>query len=344
MDDIRLNIDGKEVKAKPGMTVLEAARANAIYIPALCYDPDLEPHGGCRLCIVDIEGIRGMPTACTTPVSNGMTVKTSTPEINQVQRNIIELILADHPLDCLTCVKNKRCELQDVAAYLGITERRMHRTASERPVDDSNPFFTLDRNYCILCQRCTRTCDEITGINAIEIINRGYDSSVGTFGDGSLMESICRSCGECVARCPVAALVPKDNIMPTSEVETTCPYCGVGCMLYLGLRDSKIVSVRGSRNSMANNGRLCVKGRYGIADFVHHEDRLTTPLIKENGGFREVDWDEALDLVAGKLAAYSSDEIAVIASAKCTNEDNYVVQKFTRAVLGTNNLDHCARI
>jgi predicted molibdopterin-dependent oxidoreductase YjgC len=285
-----------------------------------------------------------MPTACTTPVSNGMTVKTSTPEINQVQRNIIELILADHPLDCLTCVKNKRCELQDVAAYLGITERRMHRTASERPVDDSNPFFTLDRNYCILCQRCTRTCDEITGVNAIEIINRGYDSSVGTFGDGSLMESICRSCGECVARCPVAALVPKDNIMPTSEVETTCPYCGVGCMLYLGLRDSKIVSVRGSRNSMANNGRLCVKGRYGIADFVHHEDRLTTPLIKENGGFREVDWDEALDLVAEKLAAYSSDEIAVIASAKCTNEDNYVVQKFTRAVLGTNNLDHCARI
>jgi len=344
MNAISINIDGKEIKAKPGMTVLEAAKQNGIYIPALCYDPDLEPHGGCRLCIVEIEGMRGMPTACTTPVSEGMVVKTSTPEVNQVRRNTVELILADHPLDCLTCVKNRRCELQEVAAYLGITERRLPRTASERPVDESNPFFTLNRNYCILCQRCTRTCDEVTGVNAIEIINRGFESQVSTFGDKPLMESICQSCGECVARCPVAALVPKDNIMPTAEVETTCPYCGVGCMMNIGTRNGDIVSVSGSRNSLANNGRLCVKGRFGIAEFVQHKDRLTDPLIRKSDNFVKAEWEEALELVGNKLAGYSGDEIAVIASAKCTNEDNYVVQKFTRAVLGTNNLDHCARL
>ena len=344
MEEISLNINGREVKAKPGMTVLEAARENGIYIPALCYDPDLEPHGGCRLCIIDIEGMRGMPTACTTPVTDGMIIQTSTPEINQVRLNTIELILADHPTDCLTCAKNQRCELQEVAAYLGITERRLRPTATERPVDDSNPFFTLDRNYCILCQNCTRTCDEVTGVNAIEIINRGFDSRVSTFGDKPLMESICQSCGECVVRCPVAALVSKNSIMPTCEVETTCPYCGVGCMINLGIRDGRIVSVQGSRNSQANSGRLCVKGRYGIADFVHHPQRLTSPLIRGEDKLVKASWNEALELVAEKLSGYSGDQLAVIASAKCTNEDNYIVQKFTRTVLGTNNLDHCARL
>ncbi len=344
MDEISLIINGQEVKAKPGMTVLEAARENSIYIPALCADPDLEPYGGCRLCIVEVEGMRGMPTACTTMVSDGMVVKTSTPEINQVRLNTIELILADHPIDCLTCVKNQRCELQEVAAYLGITERRLRRTATERPVDTSNPFFTLDHNYCILCQRCTRTCDEVTMVNAIEITNRGYYSRVGTFGNKLLMESICKSCGECVVRCPVAALVPKNAVVPTSEVETICPYCGVGCMMHLGIRDGHIVSVQGSRQSQANTGRLCVKGRYGIAEFVHHPERLTTPLIRRDSKLTQASWDEALELIAQKLTSYSGDQIAVIASAKCTNEENYIIQKFTRAVLGSNNIDHCARL
>ncbi|MFC1874817.1 formate dehydrogenase subunit alpha [Chloroflexota bacterium] len=344
MDEIRLNIDGQEVRAKSGMTMLEASLEAGIYIPTLCYDPDLEPHGGCRLCIVDIEGMPGMPTACTTPVTDGMVVKTSTKEVNQVRLDVAELILADHPLDCLTCVKNQQCELQKVAAYLGITERRLNRTATERTIDDSNPFFTLDRNYCILCQRCTRTCDEITCVNAIEIINRGYESRVGTFGDKPLMESICQSCGECVARCPVAALTVKDAVQPSREVETTCPYCGVGCSMLLGIRDGNIVSVRGNRQSLANRGQLCVKGRFGIAGFVHSPERLKTPLIKRDGGFVEASWDEALGLIADKLGGYLRDQVAVISSAKCTSEDNYVVQKFARAVLGTNSVDHCARL
>jgi len=344
MDEIGLNIDGQEVRAKSGMTVLGAALEAGIYIPTLCYDPDLEPHGGCRLCIVDIEGMSGMPTACTTPVADGMVVKTSTAAVNKVRLDIAELILADHPLDCLTCVKNQRCELQKVAAYLGITERRLSRTATERTIDDSNPFFTLDRNYCILCQRCTRTCDEVTCVNAIEIINRGYESHVGTFGDKPLMESICQSCGECVARCPVAALTIKDAVQPSREVETTCPYCGVGCSMLLGIRDGNIVSIRGNRQSPANRGQLCVKGRFGIAGFVHSPERLKTPLIKRDGRFVEASWDEALGLIADKLGGYPKEQIGVISSARCTNEDNYVAQKFCRVALGTNNVDHCARL
>ncbi|MCJ7763850.1 MAG: formate dehydrogenase subunit alpha, partial [Dehalococcoidales bacterium] len=196
----------------------------------------------------------------------------------------------------------------------------------------------------ILCQRCTRTCDEITCVNAIEIINRGYESHVGTFGDKPLMESICQSCGECVVRCPVAALTIKGAVQPSREVETTCPYCGVGCSMLLGIRDGKIVSIRGNRQSLSNNGRLCVKGRFGIPEFVHHTERLATPIIRKNNKLEEATWDEAIELVAEKFSGYQPDEVAVISSAKCTNEDNYIIQKFARAMLRTNNVDHCARL
>jgi len=326
------------------MTVLEAALGAGIYIPTLCYDPDLEPYGGCRLCVVEIEGMRGLPTACTTPVADGMVVHTSTPDVNQVRRYTLELLIADHPQDCLTCVKNQHCELQKVASYLGITERRFAWKSRELPIDRSNPFFTLDHNYCILCSRCVRACDEITGLNAIEIISRGYASLVGTFGNRPLLESICGSCGECLVRCPVAAMVPKETIQPEREVETTCPYCGVGCSMYLGIRQGQIVGVRGNRDNPVNKGELCVKGRFGVADFVHHPDRLRTPLIKRNGKFSEASWDEVISLVSSKLGSYKKDDVAVISSAKCTNEDNYIIQKLARAVLGTNNIDHCARL
>jgi len=344
VDEIRLTINGQEITAKKGMTVLEAAQLADIYIPTLCYDPDLEPYGGCRLCVVEIEKMRGLPTACTTPATDGMVVHTETSAVNNVRRTAIDLFLADHPMDCLTCPKNQRCDLQKVAAYLGINERRLPRTERSLPIDTSNPFFNLDRNYCILCGKCVRTCDEVTVINAIELVDRGYPSRVSPFGDRPLLESICQSCGECVARCPVNALMLKDAITPTREVVTICPYCGVGCGMYLGTRDDRIVSVRGDRENPANKGRLCVKGRFGISEFVHHSERLTSPLIKRNGEFTEVTWEEALDLVASKLASYSGEQVAVISSAKCTNEDNYIAQKFCRTVLGTNSIDHCARL
>jgi formate dehydrogenase alpha subunit len=341
---ITLNINGQTVSAEKGMTVLEAAQAAGIYIPTLCADPDLEPYGGCRLCVVEIEGMRGLPTACTTPATDGMVVRTETPAVNEVRTAVTELLIADHPADCLTCPQNQRCELQKVAAYLGITELKLPKTDRVFPVDESNPFFNLDRNRCILCARCTRTCNEITCVGAIELAYRGYEAKVATFGDKPLMDSICQSCGECVVHCPVGALAPKNARPATREVATTCPYCGVGCGMYLGIREGEIVSIRGDRDNPASLGRLCVKGRYGVSEFVHHPERLTTPLIKRNGVFTEAGWDEALDLMAERLGAYRGDEIAVISSAKCTNEENYLLQKLGRAVLGTNNVDHCARL
>ncbi len=344
METIKLTINGQPVEGEKGMTVLDVAQAADIYIPTLCADPDLAPHGGCRLCIVEIEGMRGLPPACTTPIAEGMVVHTESATVNRVRTTVMELLIADHPVDCLTCSANQHCELQRVAAYLGIEEQPFRRTGREFAIDTSNPFFDLDRNKCILCARCTRTCEEITGVGAIELAYRGYQAKVSTFGDGTLFDSICKSCGECVAHCPVGALMSKDARSPSYEVLTTCPYCGVGCGMYLGVRDGKVVSMRGERSNPASKGRLCVKGRFGISEFVHHPDRLTTPLIRKNGELVEASWDEALELVAGKLAGYSDDQVAVFSSAKCTNEENYVVQKFARAVLGTNNVDHCARL
>jgi len=261
-----------------------------------------------------------------------------------VRATVVELIIADHAADCLTCSSNQQCELQKVAAYLGVEKQPFRKTSRVFPVDTSNPFFSFDRNKCILCARCTRTCEEITGVGAIELAYRGYQAKVATFDDGLLFDSICRSCGECVAHCPVGALMPKEVKQPTCEVLTTCPYCGVGCGMYLGVRGGRIVSVRGDRDNPASEGRLCVKGRFGVNEFVHHPERLTTPLIRRNGKLEEAGWEEALDLVASRLDKYSDDEVAVFSSAKCTNEDNYIAQKFARAVLGTNNVDHCARL
>ncbi len=288
--------------------------------------------------------MRGLPTACTTPVAEGMVVHTETPALLEARLAVLDLLLAEHPLDCLSCGKNTRCELQQVAAHLGVTERRLPHSERVQTIDDSNPFFRLDRNYCILCARCVRTCDEITGINAIEMVDRGLQSRVSTAWDKPLIESICHSCGECVVHCPVAALFPKENVWPDREIKTTCSYCAVGCQMYLGVKKGKVTGVRGDPEGSSNQGRLCVKGRYGIAEFINHKDRLTTPLIKHDGKFIEASWDEALNLVADNFKKYRPEEIGVVSSARSSNEENYVTQKFARVVLGTNNIDHCARL
>ena len=367
---VSFTIDGKTVTAAPGASVLAAALAADIYIPSLCWHEDLEPYGGCRMCLVEIEGMRGLPTACTTTVSEGMKVTTRSAALDEVRINTLELILSQHPCECLvchrrercgpddvclrqvevtdrcvTCPSNQVCELQQVVDYIGVRNINVdNRPRLPRDVDTSNPFFDLDRNRCILCARCVRTCTEVTGIQAIAITNRGFEAKVGTFTDAPLIESICKSCGECMARCPVGALTPKETTRPEREVKTTCTYCGVGCSMYLGVKDDRIIGVRGDREGPANHGRLCVKGRFGIAEFVNHEDRLKQPLIRKDGVLVEVSWDEALDYVASHLKKYSSEEVAVISSAKATNEDNYVMQKLARGVMGTNNIDHCARL
>ena len=344
MDTIKLTIDGQEVEARQGMTVLEAAQSAGVYIPTLCADPDLEPYGACRLCIVEIEKMRGLPIACTTPATDGMVVNTNTPKVNEVRCATIELLLADHPSECLicdrrercgpfdiclrnvavtercvTCPKNRHCELQEIVDYLGITELPFHRSKRSLPVDDSNPFFYRDLNKCILCGKCVRVCDEVLGVGAVALINRGYASRVAAFGDKPIIDSNCVSCGECVVHCPVGALMPKEDELPEKEVATTCTYCGVGCGLYLGVKDGRVIGVRGKREGSVNHGFLCVRGRFGY-DFINHEDRLTSPLVKKGGKFVKASWDEALELIASKLGKYKPDEMAVITSTRGTNE------------------------
>jgi len=345
LDDIvKLTIDGEEVEARKGMTVLRAAEEAGLFIPTLCSDADLTPFGACRLCVVEIEGTRGLPTACTTPVAEGMVVRTETPAVERERRLAVELIRTDHPTDCNACPRNLQCDLQMMEALLGITEARFHTLTREVPVDKSNPFFNLDRNYCILCGKCVRSCDEIRGVEAYTFASRGYDRHVATLDDGLLIDSNCESCGECVDRCPVYALIPKETRKPTKEVETICPYCGVGCGVTLGIRQGEVVTSHGRKEGTVNKGSLCVKGRFGISEFIHHSQRLTIPLVRRNGELSKASWDEALDLVAKKLSSYQGNEVAVIASAKCTNEDTYVAQKFGRVALGTNNIDNQARL
>jgi len=360
---IALTIDGIKVEVPEGTTVLEAARKAGVYIPTLCYDEDLKPYGACRLCIVEIEKMRGLPTSCTTPATDGMVVHTETPSVNQSRRITMELIMANHHGDCLTCEKNQNCELQTVARYLGVEQEhfdRMRKSKTTVAIDDSHPAFTRDLNKCILCGRCVRACNEIACVGAIDLAFRGNSARVSTFGDKPLLESICEGCGECLERCPTGALIPKNAKQATRYVKTVCPYCGVGCSIYLGVRGNEIVEVRGDKESPVNKGGLCVKGRFGF-DFVSHPDRLTSPLIRKEGWskdvevngnfkdiFREATWDEALELVADRFlrmkAEHGPDSLGVLSSAKFTNEENYLVQKFTRAVIGTNNVDHCARL
>jgi formate dehydrogenase alpha subunit len=345
VDKTGLSIDGVRVAADEGTTLLEAALAAGIYIPHLCHHPDLEPVGVCRLCMVEIEG-RGLTLSCRTPVEEGLVVRTESPEIENVRRVAAELLIVNHHGECLVCPKNEDCKLQQVANYVGVDQQglaRLRRATQTAAVDTSNPFFDRDANKCILCGICVRTCEELQGVCAVDFGFRGYQTTVSTFGNKPLAESRCESCGECVVRCPVGALVPKGFRPPSREVRTTCPYCGVGCGMYLGVRGEKVVSVRGDLDCAANRGSLCVKGRFGH-QFVNHPERLTSPLVKRDGKFVEATWEEALKLVADGFARYKGAKSAALSSAKITNEENYLVQKFTRAVMGTHDIDHCARL
>jgi predicted molibdopterin-dependent oxidoreductase YjgC len=361
---ITLTMDGREIETRDGATVLEAALASGIIIPTLCHDPDLKPYGACRLCVVEIEGMRGLVPSCTTLAREGMVIQTNTAEVKQSRRITMELIIANHPANCLTCAKNQDCRLQHFAGYLGVDPEhcdRLRKSTQVLPVDRRHPAFEFDPNKCILCAKCVRACHEVTCAAVIDLSYRGYDAKISTFGDKSWVEANCRSCGDCVDRCPTGALVPKNEIKADRSIKTVCPYCGVGCSLYLGVRDNQIVNIKGDKKSPVNKGGLCVKGRFGF-DFVKHPERLTRPLIRKKGVgrdvkidksnyrdfFREAAWEEALELVTDNLTACREkggpDSIGVLSSAKFTNEENYVVQKFARAVIGTNNVDHCARL
>jgi len=346
---IRLTIDDHVVETAEGTTLLEAARQAGVTIPTLCHLADLTPEGACRVCVVEVEGVRGLATACTYPATAGLVVHTHSAAIREARKSVVELILANHPLDCLSCQRNLACELQTLAANLGIHDIRLEGERRHYAIDDTNPFIIRDNNKCILCGRCIRVCQQVQCCNVLEWTNRGFATKVSPAFDEPMIESSCVFCGTCVSACPVGALTEKPMYgkgLPDKKVKTTCPFCGVGCNFDLNVKDDKVIGVTSNVSSVVNGRLTCVKGRFGI-DYIHSPERLTTPLIKKNGKFAEAGWDEALDLISAKLGEiktnHGSEAIAALSSARCVNEDNYLMQKFMRAVIGTNNIDHCAR-
>ncbi len=350
-----ININHRQYEAQPGQTILDIARANGIEIPTLCHHPALSIAGACRMCVVECDN--RLVASCTTPARDGMEILTDSKRVIGGRKTILDLILSDHPLDCMTCEANGDCKVQDLAYQYDLRESSFGSKRESRfSIRADNPFLEVDPDKCILCGRCVRVDHEIQCSYAIDFVHRGFDSIVGTpFEEGLDGDnSTCVFCGQCVEMCPTGALTYKPSKGKGRDYEfqkivTTCPYCGVGCQLELHVKDNKVIKVGsvyqvGSPNPV---GETCVKGRFGYG-YVNHEDRLTTPLIKRNGQFEEVSWDEALDYVAQKLIQikeiYGSKAIAGFSSAKCTNEENYVMQKFIRAVVGTNSVDHCARL
>lgn len=344
---IKVTIDGKKISVPEGTTVLDAAKKLDIHIPTLCYHPKLSSFGGCRLCIVEIKGVPRPLTSCTTPVSDGMEVTTSSPHLEDLRKTVLELILSDHPNDCMVCERAGDCTLQELAYFYGIRDNRFEGERRIYDRRDGNPFIERDLEKCIMCGRCVKACDEIEGVVAIDFGYRGFKSKICTPFEKDLD---CEFCGQCVAVCPTGALTgklwkQKGRQKNIREVDTTCAYCGCGCSLTLHVQRNEVIRVS-SKEDTLNEGWLCVKGRFGYS-FINDPERLKKPLIKRNGNFEEVTWDEALDYTAEKLknirAKHGPDSIAGLSSARCTNEENYLFQKFIRGVVGTNNIDHCAR-
>lgn len=354
---INITIDGKQVQAEAGMTILQAAQANDIYIPTFCYDPSLSKAGACRICVVEVEGARLLAASCVAPVYEGMVVHTNSEKVQKSRRINLELLWANHDHDCLTCEKAGECKLQELCYKYGITESRFEGKKRNLPIFDDNPFYIRDYNKCINCGKCIRACQEVQINNTYDFVDRGFKMHPDTAHRVDLMakESPCVFCGNCVAVCPTGALTSKINrgTFRTWEVEkkvkTTCTYCGCGCGLELNVIDNKVVRVTPDLSGKTPNehGALCTKGRFGF-DFINREDRLTDPLIKENGKFRKASWEEALDLVASKLKGIADknggNSLMFLSSARTSNEENYLMQKLSRAVFKTNNVDHCARL
>ncbi len=373
----RLLINGQEYTFEQGETILDVATRNGIYIPTLCYLKGASPTGACRICLVEVEGARTLVASCSMPASKGMKVKTDTPKVIEARKLNLELLLSSGHHNCLAqekdvnswaefqlgalgqkghediCPAYGKCVLQDLAIRYQVQGTRYPAIVPRHKLEDVNPFIVRDLTRCILCGRCVQACNEIQVNNAISYGYRGAKTKIVTKGDKPLKDSDCVFCGECLQRCPVGALIDKKEfveksyLIPTTKVRTTCSYCGVGCQIYLHVRDNKVVKVSGVDGVGPNYGSLCVKGRFGF-DFINSPDRLKRPLIKEGGSFKEVPWEKALGFIAERLSSikekYGPDSIGMLVSARITNEDNYIAQKFMRAVIKTNNVDHCARL
>ena len=365
---MRLTINDQSIETAEGVTVLEAARANGITIPTLCHHKDLSPVGSCRLCLVEVENVRGQAAACTLPAGEGMVVRTESPALAESRRFVLELLLRNYfEAGAAGGARDDTEFMRWVRRY----DARLPEGFAPAPryvVDsDPNPFVWVDLNKCILCTRCVRACAEVQGRFVWGVGYRGHDAKIAAGLDTTMLDARCESCGACAAYCPTGALDDKMAIglgRPDRRVTTTCTYCGVGCQLDVNVKDGRVVRVTSNPNAPVNGMALCVKGRYGY-DFVHHPDRLTKPRVRqhllegkgrekgrageeERGEWVEVEWDTALTIAATRLREardrFGPDSIGVLTSAKCLNEENYLMNKFARQVIGTHNIDHCARL
>ncbi len=352
---VTLTIDGVPVTVPAGTSVMRAAAEVGLMVPKLCATDSLEAFGSCRLCLVEVEGRKGYPASCTTPVEASMAVRTQTPKLAQLRRGVMELYISDHPLDCLTCSANGDCELQDTAGQVGLREVRYGYEGKNHLVgekDTSNPYFTFDATKCIVCSRCVRACEEVQGTYALTIDGRGFDSKVSPGQMESFMESECVSCGACVQACPTATLMDKSVIehgTPDRSVITTCAYCGVGCSFEAEVKGTQVVRLTPNKNGHANHGHSCVKGRFAWG-YATHPDRITRPMIRKqiSDPWREVSWEEAIGYAASEFkriqAKYGRSSVGAISSSRCSNEEVWLMQKLVRAAFGNNNIDTCARV
>ncbi|MCB1616139.1 MAG: molybdopterin-dependent oxidoreductase, partial [Pseudomonadales bacterium] len=351
-------LDGQPCTLKPGETILQFAKRHLGegHIPTLCDDPRMKPYGACRVCSVEVglqvEGPLRTMASCHTPVNEGMHIYTNSSSIQKLRKNIVELVLTDHPLDCLTCEVNGNCELQDVAAKVGIRQVRYWQpeTHLDRKKDESHSYMRMDLSKCINCSRCVRACDEIQGQFVLSMSGRGFDAKITKDDDVSFGDSSCVSCGACAETCPTAAITDvfqSKSLEAEKRVRTVCSYCGVGCNLEVAVKGNEVLSIHAPWDAEVNAGHTCLKGRYAFR-FYNHPDRLRTPLIRKNGELVPASWEEAYTYIAEKLNVIKQengpDAIAGISSSRCTNEENYLMQKFIRAVVGTNNIDCCARV
>ncbi len=358
---VTLEIDGQAITVPEGTSIMRAAMELGTKIPKLCATDSVNAFGSCRLCLVEIEGRKGTPASCTTPVAAGIKVKTETSRLNQLRKGVMELYISDHPLDCLTCAANGDCELQDMAGAVGLRDVRygydgdnhvFESSFRHKPKDESNPYFTFDPAKCIVCSRCVRACEEVQGTFALTIDGRGFASHVSAGMDEGFLNSECVSCGACVQACPTATLTEKSVIklgQAEHSVVTTCAYCGVGCSFKAEMKGDEVVRMVPYKDGGANEGHSCVKGRFAWG-YATHKDRVTKPMVRDKitDPWKEVSWHEAIGFAADRFkeiqAKYGRGSIGGITSSRCTNEEVYVVQKMVRTAFRNNNVDTCARV